>query len=88
MTHGGQTDICRNRDGMWEPVQTHLFLQMILFDSKAFSSNESLPGKCPTETQLQFTFKIFYILLLCFSCGMEFLMLSKNLYTILQILLL
>ena len=79
-------DIYRKGDGMWEPVQAHLFLEIMLLDSKTFSSNECLPRKS-SKTKLQFTFKIFHILLLCLSYGMEFLVFSKNLYTIFWILL-
>lgn len=80
-------DVYRKGGGMWEPVQAHLFLEMMLLDSKSLSSNKCLPRKSPTETKLQFTFKIFHVLCLCFSYGMEFLVFSRNLYTILQILL-
>lgn len=51
---------------MWEALQAHLFLEMILFDSKPFSYNECLPRKSPTEIKLQFTFTIFHILHLYF----------------------
>lgn len=75
-------DIYRKGDGMWEPVQAHLFLEMMLLDSKSFRSNECLPRRSPSETKLQFTFKIFHVLPLCFSYGIEFLVFSKNLYAI------
>ena len=50
-------DTYRKGDGMCEPVQAHLFLKIMLLDSKSFSSNECLPRKS-SETKLQFTFKI------------------------------
>lgn len=54
-----------------ERLQAHLFLEMMLLDSKSFTSNECLPRKSPTETKLQSTFKIFHILPLCLSYGIE-----------------
>lgn len=69
-------DIYRRGDGMWQPIQTLPFLEMILLDNKSFHSSECLPRKSSCETQLQFAFKIYRIF--CFSYGQEFLMFSKN----------
>lgn len=75
--------------GCGNPVQAHLqarlFSKMMLLDSK---SHECLSTKSRSETKIQFTLKIFHNLPLCFSYGMEFLVFSKNLFTIFQVLLL
>lgn len=76
--------IYRRGDGMWEPIQAHPFLKMILRDSKSFCSSECLPRKSSRGTKLRFTFKIFHIF--CFSYGIEFLVFSKNVCKVLYIL--
>lgn len=50
-------DIYRRGDGMWQPIQTLPFLEMILLDKKSFHSSECLPRKSSYETKLQFTLK-------------------------------
>lgn len=76
-------DIYRKGNGMWEAIQAHPFLEMILLDSKSFHSSECLPRKSASVTNLQFTFKIFHIF--CFSYGMEFLVFSEDLCKIFHI---